>query len=506
MTRSLATLAMLLLGAGAGCSVKALPFPAGAAEDAGAQAGELVAREARRSAHVVAVSYDERTRLEVLEDGVALFTDLFVYRATDDGDLVRIGDGATYAAMLNRGDDLAGYDVARAESVWYGVTGTVERPKLDGDLVARAWDGKAWVTAPPRIPGDDATSRAGLEIPADAQVGDIRKLPDGRRAGLASFDGKPRLFLVDGGAGGALLPIDTPHQQCRFVTAYDRKNVACRPPWGSTERPTLHRLGTAGLGRVALPAGVEGEHTLTVGDDGSLWFADRAEVLRFTPDERLERFALPAPDASLARARYASYPILTRSRPMGAAPVEARVWETLVVLQAPPIAPAKEVDQIVPRPDGTAWIVAHDGKYTRLVMHVGRRPTRAAIAIGSADDQRNEALGTRGVRTWVGHCPQLFVAVPHTDVWSRVEEVRDVVMPALARDKNVGAERGAVVEGRLGERHVAGVLLWRSTPKIIEAAATALALHFTDNPAAPPTVTCTAPVLERALLLGMAQR
>ena len=46
--------------------------------------------------------------------------------------------------------------------------------------------------------------------------------------------------------------------------------------------------------------------------------------------------------------------------------------------------------------------------------------------------------------------------------------------------------------------------MWRSAPEVsdaaIEAAARALALRYTDNPAAPPEVTCTLPVLEKAQL------
>src|SRR5438270_9477069 len=111
-------------------------------------------------------------------------------------------------------------------------------------------------------------------------------------------------------------------------------------------------------------------------------------------------------------------------------------------------------------------------------------------------DQRNEVRNARGVRTWVGHCPQLFVSLGDR-TWKSADEIRKAIGSAPGRV--------ALVEGHLGAKHAAGVLIWRDVPDVkdttIENAANALVKHFTDNPVAPPEVTCTVPVLERALML-----
>ncbi|HEY8072740.1 MAG TPA: hypothetical protein VIF62_01490, partial [Labilithrix sp.] len=79
-----AALACVLLAAG--CSSKPQGFPPGAAADAGARAGEQLALEAPRTAHLVAAARSDRIHFARLKSGVLLSTDVFQFEARDDGE------------------------------------------------------------------------------------------------------------------------------------------------------------------------------------------------------------------------------------------------------------------------------------------------------------------------------------------------------------------------------------------------------------------------------------
>src|SRR5262249_39090521 len=150
-----------------------------------------------------------------------------------------------------------------------------------------------------------------------------------------------------------------------------------------------------------------------------------------------------------------------------------RTWTETTIRLESEVGPIKDIEEIIPRPGGRAWVRARDQHYKHHVLWVGPKAPAARIAIGSEIHQRNKGRHARGVRTWVGHCPQLFVSLGDRTCKS-TEEIR----------KAIGStpERVALVEGKLGGKHAAGVLLWRDAPETkdttIEAAANALVKHF----------------------------
>jgi hypothetical protein len=88
-------------------------------------------------------------------------------------------------------------------------------------------------------------------------------------------------------------------------------------------------------------------------------------------------------------------------------------------------------------------------------------------------------------------------------VWEREKQLGALVNKAFG-PPNPGRPSAAVVEGRLGGRRVAGVLVWRQSSSeredLVEKAVNALVSDAASG--GPPTdVTCTAPVLERASIL-----
>jgi hypothetical protein len=140
-------------------------------------------------------------------------------------------------------------------------------------------------------------------------------------------------------------------------------------------------------------------------------------------------------------------------------------------------------------------------------------PLPDPIVVGSEDDQRNEVRNTRPVKAWVGHCAQLFVALAKQradgsfapePVWSR-ERALGAVLEKVWGRKTIATPQGALVEGWLGGRRVAGVLVWRPLPNtseaLLEKSANAIAEDASSLTGTPSDITCTAPVLARATRL-----
>ena len=85
-------------------------------------------------------------------------------------------------------------------------------------------------------------------------------------------------------------------------------------------------------------------------------------------------------------------------------------------------------------------------------------------------------------------------------VWAREAQIADVfraIVGKARREKPISM----IVEGSLGGRRVAGVLLWRAQPdaseELLEKAATGIAAELSSLTRATPRITCTVPVLER---------
>jgi hypothetical protein len=495
--------AVLFLG---GCSSKAPPFPPGAAADAGARAAEAVIAETPRAAHLVASTRDGAVRFIVPKGGgVLVDTPLFLYEATDDGALVRIGDATSYAALLPEGDDdLTGYDVP-TKNYHGSPTGSASRPVFRTSGGAHAWDGKAWTPAPPTDAIDnDVIPWDAFERPTNASIHRVQRLPDGRLLAIGRFDGVRGTMIVPAGQRtGSILPLGGSEvDNCDLPHAIDGNTYVFCHKWRAGEQqPELFRLDKDRWESVALPEKLV-TSAIAIGEDGALWYGEEHAIVHRSKDGHTERFALPEPDPTLNRPSFSSYfseTVITDGKG------SMRSWTDLRIQMPNDVSPLTVVDAIVPRPDGRAWLRVHDSHYGYHFVHVGQKAQDARFTIGSDADQRNEVRNARGVRTWVGHCPQLFVTLARDTAWSRIEDIRTVVQKHHEKKELYDPGHAAIVEGRLGGKHVAGVLVWRSVSDIrdvtIEATASDVAQAFAENPASPPEITCTVPVMDRAQML-----
>lgn len=469
-------------------------------------------------AHLVARMLSSRTALVPLVDGkVVLTTGLFRFELKADGTATRIGELEAYAAKMPSDDSqLGGYDVdpvVRDEAVpgarpWHDLRGTV-----DGRRRPEGW-----------ALSDD------IDVPADIEGEDLRRAADGTTV-LLTRDSKSETYVTYVAPANSRhvtrIPIDglDPARRdvvCEHIPSWGRPHLFCRS-WrdGIT---SVHRLAGARWERVPIPLPEESAKHLrvgAVGPDGALWLGLYAgSVLRMAANGAAETFDMPRADAALTRASYWSMEAYARpattakTKPDDALFGDSlRRWERIGITVGSAPEAVSHIRQIVPRADGEAWVLATESRGAHVLVHMSR-PAMAPLAdpllVGTETDQRNELRNLKEPVTWVAHCPQLFVtlAKQRADgslaaerVWSREPQIAAIVKKVVGRSRSE-APISMIVEGRIGGRRVAGVLVWRSDPaaseELLEEAATAVAVELSPMTGATPPITCTAPVLERA--------
>lgn len=180
-------------------------------------------------------------------------------------------------------------------------------------------------------------------------------------------------------------------------------------------------------------------------------------------------------------------------------------------------------DQIVPLPNGEAYVLAQE-RGGHVLFHVQKpravRSASSTLSIGSEGDQRAEILNTKPLRGWIGRCPHVFViatrekadgSLASGPVFAREKELRDalqaIVRKAGPKNKRAAAPALALVEGRSGGKRVAGAFVWRGIPEVnedlLDKIATELGTRFTSSPAEPAEATCTPPVIDRAAQISL---
>jgi hypothetical protein len=513
----------------AACTKGSVPTGGAAAPDAGlaagsagdASGGSASAGAALYSgpfeAHVVARMLSSRTALVPLADGkVVLEAGLFRYALNADGTAKRIGELSDYATKMPADDSqLGGYDVepiAPAEPVagappWHDLRGPLDgRRRLEG-----------WARS------DD------IDVPPDVQGEDLRRAADGTTV-LLTRDSKSETYVTFVAAPNSRqatrVPIDglDPVRRdvvCEQVPSWARPHLICRS-WrdGVT---SVHRL--AGERWEVVPIAEENAQRLrvgAVGPDGALWLGLPAgRVLRIAANGAAETFDMPKADPALARPSYSSmetYVRLTggaKTKPEHALFGEEGLhrWQRIGITVGTAGEAFSYIRQIVPRADGEAWVLTSESRGGHVLVHMSRpamAPLADALAVGTDADQRNEVRNLKEPVTWVAHCPQLFVtlakqradgSLASESVWSREPQIAEIVKKVAGKPR-AEAPSSRIVEGRLGGRRVAGVLVWRSEPaaseELLENTATAVAAELSPMTGATPHITCTAPVLERA--------
>lgn len=523
-------LALAVLGAGgsAGCrktsAANATPADAGAASASTASASDAAAPNAytgRLEAHIVAHGSYSAVRLIDLQSGqLVLGTALFGYELTADGAAHMIGDAALYAQQLPKDDDqLGGYEV---EPLPYSrklplpaafTMRELHDVRLDGETHGREID-PSWSI------GKEIDLPDGFTAVRLARAADGTTIVIGR----GSPTGPPTTVIaVKGSKLGKVLGIpelgEAPNERlnCEHVPSWATPHLRC---YSWNETTTIHRLTRDRWERVKRTDEAKSDVTsAAVGYDDTLWLGLRGEVMRITKAGAVDTIAIPTPDASPDRASYhsgESYGVSKGKPSADGLGEHARRWESVGVQVDGEARPVDRISQIVPRPDGEAWVVA-GASGIAVIAHLGKPPIArwpAPITIGTEPDQRNEVRNTRPPKPWVGHCAQLFVplAKQRADgsfdsaaAWARQKQIATLVEKARGPASPTGeTPRAAMVEGRLGGRRAAGILVWRASPtaseELMEKAVNAIAEDQTKVAGIAPDVTCTAPVLERAVV------
>lgn len=211
---------------------------------------------------------------------------------------------------------------------------------------------------------------------------------------------------------------------------------------------------------------------VAVARDGAIWFSSGDHLRRVGPDGRTTDLPLPLPSAELSRPHFTGeYPeqmtaVYTKDKKPGS---QLRYWQSTRLSSPLPVR-SPEVTKIVPLADGSVWFSADTDPRARHVVVYRYGPGEpAAIAVGTPFDQQVEIRNAAGLRPWKPSCPQAFVAAadPKRSLASWSSTVKATLDEA--RRRKVAAH---LVEGRLGDRTVRGVLLYLTTP---DADASALA-------------------------------
>ncbi len=509
--------------------------PARPVSDAAAEAEAAVPA---RAVHLAARARSRHTSLRRVGHSVALEAGLFVYVPDADGALRRAGSLGAYSVFLPESDeDLVGYQAASPQTVLVVPqnTGSLTVATYARDFYELREETFVRAEKPPELAPEHIATEEHLvsvlgipppiDLPDDVFGNLFRGVPGGSFVAVAHDrkDQHPRTYVqASGESAPHELPLELPYA--------DRDDARCSPVPSSTkdivltcdswkkqdheERVTL-RLQANRWERVPL-AGDRGKEprAMAVAEDGAIWSArepspsgPNLEILRTARDGTSERFVLPRPENLPPQPTYASGETLVKTKKGE----NYRRWATLSIHLEADGGDHRWTTAIAPT-GGDAWVLVQEAHGAVTLYRIGSGNAQAPMLIGSEEDQQNEVRNARGVRRWIGHCPQVFVTLASApvgqplpvDAWSKREMLANLVGKAMGK-KAEYLQRAALTEGRLGDRRAFGVLLWRAVPEVgeagMEAAAHAIIEAFTDNPVSPPEASCTAPVLERAELL-----
>lgn len=248
---------------------------------------------------------------------------------------------------------------------------------------------------------------------------------------------------------------------------------------------SLHRIVEVGRTEPIEVAGLStfrAEMPVAVAHDGAMWFGSDDHVRRVTPDGRVTDLVLPMPSGELSRPGFVSE--LTGT------------WQSTRLEPARPTLRPK-LSKIVPLTDGSVWLLAHSVHPARRAIIYRHGPGEPApIVVGSRVDQQIELRNALGVRPWKASCPQAFVAAvdPKRPLASWADTVRATLDDA--RRHEISAH---LVEGKLAERTVRGVVLHLSGPNAdpgaLARATTTLVTQLGGAGGAPAEAFCSVPVI-----------
>lgn len=338
-----------------------------------------------------------------------------------------------------------------------------------------------------RSENSTAVLPADVKAQPDMRRTSYRRYPNGLFVGIGRplSDGRePRtttgLVIRPGARQEMLVPIPdaTPSWDCELASSADGKAYAdcmTNGRYDNSSERRLYVLDERTWARVLVPTR-DVAAPLAVAKDGSVWMG-RAEPARLavrSPAGRITHVALPQAPDSLVRATYEG----THTESRLPRPERDEVAELSAVAD---LAPAKDGGMIV-----LAREISVDGA---MVVYRVRAQGDAPMptVIGSEIDQLVEIRNREQPKRWVGHCNAVFVHLP------RGRDAGELSLGPITY--------GTLVEGKLHDKTVTGVVFAdvARTGEDFERVVSGFVERNTTNPAAPPEVTCTLPMLDRVM-------
>ncbi len=334
---------------------------------------------------------------------------------------------------------------------------------------------------------EDAPAILSLEVQSDGALVVLARGRDTRlRAYLFSSTWKP-------GEAPALVEPEV-SAGCRPVPSFDRSVVVQCP---AKDGSTLHRIDAGGFRRVFEDAPAR-FGSASIGEDGALYLAFEDELaVRRCPAPRgaCTKIAVTSELGELTTTEYESVYTDVVERDGN------RSWQGLRVSTTSFGSPAGG-HAIFARSEDDVWLLARTPGRS-LVLHAGA--SRPRVQLPSALDARVMIRNASPPQLWTGHCEHVFVRLGSRDADALAKREPEITKAlGLEPTSFSGAFQWSLVEGRLHEDHVTGVVVTHRDPEekleAMERAVERLATAFSTSPTSRPQVTCTLPVLERKLV------
>lgn len=417
------------------------------------------------------------TSSSVTDDGrLVVSSGAFVYQARPDGALALQGTPGAYAPLFPGSEEtVIGY-VSHARPLRILGAGRGFDVKLSGD------EGSAF-----HVDDGSMTMLDGKAFAKDAAPAEVQ---------------------VDGAAG-----------KCFPLLSFDGKTyVRCQARASKARKVTFHVKDATGAWRSAFAAASDVDDNGTVGADGALYASVRgAEKIVRCEDRDAASDAGDGACESLpmdTKAEGTAAPGYQTSYTDAMNPEESRYWATIRVANPPALKGPFAIERVIARSRDDVWAVATaQAVGSRVFLHA--HPAGPRTRLPSDIDGRVLARNTKAPAPWVGHCDQVFVKVAaaklETDdgkpaaggvksdaLAARAAEIKKML--AVKTENEAFAPYGAaIVEGRLHDEHVAGVIVFRSDVEgsvdRMERIVDKMIDKLAANPMSRPQAYCTLPVL-----------
>lgn len=188
---------------------------------------------------------------------------------------------------------------------------------------------------------------------------------------------------------------------------------------------------------------------------------------------------------------------------------ESRYWATIRIGWPSIPKGSLAIERVVARSMDDVWVVATAHAVgTRVLLHAGPLGGKDRVRLPSDLDGRVLARNTKAPAPWVGHCDQVFVkvvaakgdgAIDTGALKGRAEEIKKM-LNVRTEDEYFTPYGAAIVEGRLYDEHVAGVIVHRNDVEAsvdrMERIVDKMVDKLATNPMSRPQVYCTLPVLK----------